>query len=58
MNIIFWLLIAIFCVSIWVLLSAIFIPLGKLVYTKWKKLNDKLNKEYEEEKEKDNNEIR
>lgn len=54
MNPLFWFLIILLIVSVWMLLSAIFVPLGKIAYIKWKRLNDKLNTEYEEEKEKEN----
>lgn len=58
MNLLFWCLIALAAFLTWVLLSAVFIPLGKFSYMRWKRLNDKLNKEYKEEKEKEKHEIR
>lgn len=58
MNPVFWFLVALAALIAWALLSAIFIPLGKFAYTRWKKLNDKLNKEYKEEKENERHEIR
>lgn len=53
MNVVFWLLVIFGGLALWVLLSAVFIPLGRIIYLKWNKLNDKLNKEYNEEKEKE-----
>lgn len=46
-------LVILVALAVWVLLSAIFVPLGRIVYGMWKNLNDKLNKECEEEKEKE-----
>lgn len=52
MTWIVWVLVAIAMIVLWLILSAVFIPLGKIAYVQWKKLNDKLNKEIEVKEEK------
>lgn len=57
MNPVFWLIIAVMGFVVWILLSAIFIPLGKFMYHRWKRITKKINEEYEDEEER-KNEIR
>ena len=54
MNIVFYILIALAMFTIWALLSAIFIPLGRAAYAQWKKINDKLNRDIQSDEGKEN----
>ncbi len=47
MNPVFWLLIIIFAVILWFIISFVFIPLGTMLLKKWNKTIEILNKEIE-----------
>lgn len=55
MNPSFWILIGIGAVILWFLLSFVFIPLGNKIIKRWNKTKERLNTEYQEEREKEEN---
>ena len=52
MNPVFWLLIIIFAVILWFIISFVFIPLGSIALKKWNKTLEILNRETEDNNEK------
>ena len=53
MNPVFWLLIIVFAIILWFIISFVFIPLGTVVLKKWNKTLEILNKETENNEEKE-----
>ncbi len=50
---VFWILVILFLVLLWFLLSFSFTPIGKLFYRIWKDAEDEINNKKEEEKKED-----
>ena len=49
MNSLFWILVIIFLVNLWLIISFVFVPLGQIVIKQWDKTMKILNKEEVEE---------
>lgn len=56
MNPVFWLLAIIAIAIFWLVISFIFIPVGRLVYKKMKKISDIINYEETKTEQKENTE--
>lgn len=56
MNPVFWLLVIIFAVILWFIISFVFIPLGRSAFKRWDKTIEILNKEDETFKEEEKGE--